>query len=95
MLLNKYASVLLAVAFSATSAALLPKDTSSVPRAACWSGQIHSPCQGFSTGCTPDGILVTCQESAGAMIYSNMCGCCGEADGTCTYDDDCNASCAA
>ena len=25
----------------------------------CWVGEIHSPCNGSETGCTPDGILVS------------------------------------
>ncbi|KAI6089889.1 hypothetical protein F4821DRAFT_230137 [Hypoxylon rubiginosum] len=95
MMFKSYAFVLLPAAVSVTSAALLPKDSSPAPRAACWSGQIHSPCEGFSTGCTPDGIMVECQASSSAMIYSEMCGCCAQAKGTCTYDDNCNASCAA
>ncbi|KAI5860235.1 hypothetical protein GGS23DRAFT_581741 [Durotheca rogersii] len=58
----------------------------------CWSGGIHSPCNGATAGCTYDGILVVCQDSTDSMVYSNMCGCCWS-KGTCTYDADCNASC--
>lgn len=25
----------------------------------CWAGEIHHPCGGFASGCTPDGILVS------------------------------------
>ncbi|KAI1078364.1 hypothetical protein F5B20DRAFT_547881 [Whalleya microplaca] len=57
----------------------------------CWSGEIHSPCDWFSSGCTPDGILVGCQNNS-SMIFSSMCDCSGSG-GTCTYDSDCNAYC--
>ncbi|KAK7746477.1 hypothetical protein SLS53_002436 [Cytospora paraplurivora] len=41
----------------------------------CWVGPIHSACHGHDSGCTPDGILVTClgKEAGGHMIYKNMC----------------------
>ncbi|KAK6085450.1 hypothetical protein SCUP234_02998 [Seiridium cupressi] len=29
-----------------------------VPKQSCWTGEIHSPCNGFETGCTEDGIKV-------------------------------------
>ncbi|KAI1402953.1 hypothetical protein F4819DRAFT_452790 [Hypoxylon fuscum] len=95
MMFKSYAVVLLPIAFSVTSASLLPKGSSSIPRAVCWSGEIHSPCNGAQNGCTNDGILVTCQESSNAMIYSDMCDCCEQAKGTCSYDANCNATCGA
>ncbi|KAI1497592.1 hypothetical protein F5X99DRAFT_396309 [Biscogniauxia marginata] len=90
MKLSSYTSVAIPLVSSVVAASL-----STFPRAACWTGQIHSACSGAKTGCTPDGLLVECQESADAMIYSSMCGCCEDAKGTCTYDADCNASCGA
>ncbi|KAI2605990.1 uncharacterized protein GGS25DRAFT_523660 [Hypoxylon fragiforme] len=78
----------LAISLASASAAL--------PRAApCWTGGIHSACNGAATGCTPDGILVKCQESTGAMIWASMCEEPGQDQRTCSYDADCNASCAA
>jgi hypothetical protein len=48
-------TVLPAIAAIAMAAAVAPKQ-------ACWTGEIHSPCLGFTTGCTPDGIKV-CHEN--------------------------------
>ncbi|KAI2639017.1 hypothetical protein GGS26DRAFT_587788 [Hypomontagnella submonticulosa] len=57
----------------------------------CWTGQIHSPCNGFTTGCTPDGIMVKCQGTQ--MIWASMCG--GPyPPWNCTYDASCDAYCA-
>ncbi|KAI1207151.1 uncharacterized protein F4807DRAFT_189035 [Annulohypoxylon truncatum] len=84
MMFKSYTFVLLSAAFSFASASVLP-------RATCWTGEIHSPCNGATTGCTPDGILVKCEADSGAMIYDSMC---GGPPGTCTYDAACNASCA-
>ncbi|KAI1093137.1 hypothetical protein F5B19DRAFT_451213 [Rostrohypoxylon terebratum] len=76
--------VLLSAASSFASASVLP-------RATCWTGEIHSPCNNATSGCTPDGIMVKCQADSGAMIYASMC---GGPIGSCTYDAACNAYCA-
>jgi hypothetical protein len=43
---------------------------------ACWVGSIHSPCNGFQTGCTPDGMLVKCDgdPATASMIWASNCG---------------------
>jgi hypothetical protein len=43
----------LAAVNGAAVAAVVPKQSS------CWTGEIHSACNGFATGCTPDGIMVS------------------------------------
>ncbi|KAI1246504.1 hypothetical protein MGN70_013404 [Eutypa lata] len=58
----------------------------------CWSGEIHSSCDGFATGCTPDGFKVVCQDDL-QMIFSATCGPLMGGPSTCHYDADCNASC--
>ncbi|KAI1389718.1 uncharacterized protein F4822DRAFT_428061 [Hypoxylon trugodes] len=84
------AIVLLPVAFSLALATVLPtRDAAET----CWSGEIHYPCDGATTGCTPGGIMVACQSSSNAMIFNSSCGP-GTGQGTCAYDADCNAYCA-
>ncbi|CAJ2502049.1 Uu.00g049020.m01.CDS01 [Anthostomella pinea] len=39
----------------------------------CWTGQIHSPCNNHTEGCTPDGIKVECRAGE-QMVYASMCG---------------------
>ncbi|KAI1140336.1 hypothetical protein F5Y05DRAFT_314325 [Hypoxylon sp. FL0543] len=84
MMFKNSVFVFLPVVFSLASA-------SALPRATCWTGEIHSACNGATNGCTPDGIMVTCQGDQ--MIFADMC---GGPNGpwTCTYDANCNASCA-
>ncbi|OTA70180.1 hypothetical protein K449DRAFT_459974 [Hypoxylon sp. EC38] len=90
MMFKNSVLVLLPVALSLVSSSALPKDSSTKPRATCWTGEIHSPCNGATAGCTPDGIMVKCQGEQ--MIFADMCG--GPyGPGSCTYDDNCNASC--
>ncbi|KAI1459222.1 hypothetical protein F4805DRAFT_421958 [Annulohypoxylon moriforme] len=86
MMFKNYTLVLLSSILSFASASVLP-------RATCWTGEIHSPCNNATTGCTPDGIMVKCQADSGAMIFASMCG--GPTgQGSCTYDAACNAYCA-
>ncbi|OTA91002.1 hypothetical protein M434DRAFT_397563 [Hypoxylon sp. CO27-5] len=58
MMFRNSVLVLLPVAFSLVSSSALPKDSSTKPRTTCWTGEIHSPCNGATAGCTPDGIMV-------------------------------------
>ncbi|KAK3322666.1 hypothetical protein B0H66DRAFT_639058 [Apodospora peruviana] len=58
-----------AVALAATYA---DASTQTDDEPACWVGEIHSPCDGFETGCTPDGILVKCDGDH--MIFAAQCG---------------------
>ncbi|KAI1098620.1 hypothetical protein F4804DRAFT_324299 [Jackrogersella minutella] len=87
MMFKTYTFAILSVAVSLASASVLR------PRATCWTGEIHSPCNNATTGCTPDGIMVKCQADSGAMIFDAMC---GGPNGpwSCTYDASCNAYCA-
>ena len=57
-MLPTYAYYIIAIASSAAASSLTAQD-SVVSRDTCWTGQIHSPCNGAQTGCTPDGILVS------------------------------------
>ncbi|OTB07061.1 hypothetical protein M426DRAFT_318426 [Hypoxylon sp. CI-4A] len=86
MMFTNYALIFFPVAFSLASASALPST-----RAVCWTGNIHSPCNGATLGCTEDGIMVKCQGES--MIYASMCDP-GNNTFTCTYDADCNAACA-
>ncbi|KAI1662722.1 hypothetical protein F4813DRAFT_8534 [Daldinia decipiens] len=95
MMFKNYALVFLSTAFSLATTSALPKQGSTVTKKECWAGQIHYPCNGSTTGCTPDGIMVKCQDSSGAMIYADMCDLGSAGKGTCTYDADCNAACSA
>ncbi|KAI1650158.1 uncharacterized protein F4817DRAFT_328431 [Daldinia loculata] len=95
MMFKNYALFFLSIAFPLATTSALPKPGSTVTRKPCWAGQIHYPCDGSTTGCTPDGIMVKCQDSSGAMIYANMCDLGSQGKGTCTYDADCNAACSA
>lgn len=52
-MLPKYAYYIIAIASSAAASPLAAQNDT------CWTGQIHSPCNGAQTGCTPDGILVS------------------------------------
>ncbi|KAI0470677.1 hypothetical protein GGR56DRAFT_139934 [Xylariaceae sp. FL0804] len=80
--MHAFGSVILLAATVAAVPSLI-----SLPRETCWSGEIHSSCDGFTTGCTPDGYM--------AMVISDMCltSTDGTGTGTCHYDADCNASC--
>ncbi|KAI0386703.1 hypothetical protein F5Y04DRAFT_275154 [Hypomontagnella monticulosa] len=80
------------LAFMATTALSLASASEITKRQEdCWTGEIHSPCNGFTTGCTPDGIMVKCQGEQ--MIWASMCG--GPyPPWNCTYDDNCDAYCA-
>ncbi|KAI1418599.1 hypothetical protein F5Y13DRAFT_3157 [Hypoxylon sp. FL1857] len=91
MMFKSSVFVFLPVAFSLVSGSALPEGSAVKPRATCWTGEIHSPCDGATAGCTVDGIMVTCQGTQ--MIFADMC---GGPNGpwSCTYDDNCNPSCA-
>ncbi|KAI8962908.1 hypothetical protein F5Y11DRAFT_356719 [Daldinia sp. FL1419] len=95
MMFKSYAVLFLSVACPLATSSALPKPIATSKNATCWSGQIHYPCNGSTTGCTPDGIMVKCQDTSGAMIYADMCGLGSPGKGTCAYDADCNAACAA
>lgn len=51
-MLPTYAYYIVALVSSAVATPLVARDT-------CWTGNIHSPCNGAAAGCTPDGILVS------------------------------------
>lgn len=57
-MLPTYTVYIITIASSAAASAHASRD-SMVSRDPCWSGGIHSPCNGAETGCTPDGILVS------------------------------------
>ena len=60
---------------SMASASALPKGSSVISRATCWSGEIHHPCNGATTGCTPDGIMVrlsrTTTKAQNVPVFAN------------------------
>ncbi|KAI0144072.1 hypothetical protein F4776DRAFT_610539 [Hypoxylon sp. NC0597] len=58
MMFKNSVFIFLPVVFSLVSGSALPKDSLAKPRATCWTGEIHSPCDGASTGCTTGGIMV-------------------------------------
>ncbi|KAI1865181.1 hypothetical protein JX265_008228 [Neoarthrinium moseri] len=87
MQLTSYLVVLPMLASLAAAAAAAASPSSGQQ---CWAGAgIHSACEGFTSGCTPDGMKVVCQGQS--MIWNEMCQT-PEGDYTCHYDADCNAA---
>ncbi|KAI0007836.1 hypothetical protein F4779DRAFT_590411 [Xylariaceae sp. FL0662B] len=90
-MLAKSIVLMLPFASSLAAASIINRSQNS---SVCWTGEIHSPCNGATTGCTPGGIMVACEDGT-SMIFSSNCNCSGTGtgQGSCTYDADCNASC--